>query len=245
MHHLIDTSCEGCVFRIENDNKQSGCVANRLEQWKKLNLATDKGEYYLIDGYCNSCRNEEWVSRVFPDERNVSLKMLMARENARYDAIVVVPQDTKAKDVAITMEGIYAQKNKPQSITWVVYKDPRIANVIGAETVKQPIVIKWNIHENYLNLFRPICDFAFKLRSEWIWLIPVGVAFPKEEVTDLLEDSLKKRKAIFERRTSIINRHLTSHASVMCQDYEVVNYYDFIEVYRAYLSTVFPGMNLA
>lgn len=62
----VKTSCQKCIFAIYEGKLQTGCFADRLEKYKKFDLATEAynedGEFYVIDRSCNMASEE------FPSE---------------------------------------------------------------------------------------------------------------------------------------------------------------------------------
>ena len=58
----MQTKCEGCVFavkkNIDSEYQQSGCVMDRS---RKLGVAEMVDGNYLLDGYCNTFRPQEWL----------------------------------------------------------------------------------------------------------------------------------------------------------------------------------------
>lgn len=53
----MQTTCESCLFSIKDGDKQTGCKFYRLDKFEK-ELVDDK--FYILNGYCNSCRNVNW-----------------------------------------------------------------------------------------------------------------------------------------------------------------------------------------
>lgn len=55
---MIKTSCENCVFRINENDIQIDCKLDRLQKFKNRGKADlqDSG-YYIIDRFCNTCRD--------------------------------------------------------------------------------------------------------------------------------------------------------------------------------------------
>lgn len=54
----INTKCETCCFAITDNNKQIGCLANRLEKFKEQNkVAENENGYYVINRFCNMQRS--------------------------------------------------------------------------------------------------------------------------------------------------------------------------------------------
>jgi hypothetical protein len=58
------TSCKECIFAKYEDKTQIGCVANRIIKFQNLNNVIeaydDDKEFYVINGFCNYYRNQQW-----------------------------------------------------------------------------------------------------------------------------------------------------------------------------------------
>jgi len=54
----VETYCEGCVFAVKNEKKQTGCELYRSE---KLGVKETHLGSYVLNRYCNAYRPDEWV----------------------------------------------------------------------------------------------------------------------------------------------------------------------------------------
>jgi len=54
---LVKTICRDCIFKIEENDQQSGCHLGRLEKFKEKNKAKQENNYFCLDGLCNTSRD--------------------------------------------------------------------------------------------------------------------------------------------------------------------------------------------
>ena len=60
----INTSCQDCVFAIYDNNTQTGCKFNRLEEADFFEAYNERGNFYVVDGYCGLLRHNDWNNGV-------------------------------------------------------------------------------------------------------------------------------------------------------------------------------------
>jgi len=65
----LETSCQKCIFAIYDKKQQTGCKQNRLEQSNHFEAYNEDGEFYVVDGYCNLLRHEEWNDGVWDEAK--------------------------------------------------------------------------------------------------------------------------------------------------------------------------------
>lgn len=73
----IVTSCQNCVFSIQEGKTQVGCKWDRLEQTSYIEAYNDDGEFYVIDGICNLRREEEVDEEKFNEELALSFLVII------------------------------------------------------------------------------------------------------------------------------------------------------------------------
>ena len=125
------TSCQHCVFSINENQTQVGCKWNRLEQTTYTEAYNDEGEFYVVDGLCNLRREEEVDEEQFNKEIALSFLVIINLNS--------VPS-IKAKNVKIDYK----------------YKDKLEMHIVGHST-KHKEIIKL---KNKLNCTAHVTDYS-------------------------------------------------------------------------------------
>lgn len=103
-----ETHCEGCVFAVERDGKQSGCQLYRSE---KLGIKDNDEDFYTLERYCNTFRPEEWLTTLsFKDHKNrhqIVLKEIVSRVG--FFVVLDTSKENAIQDLQITIDDIKNQ----------------------------------------------------------------------------------------------------------------------------------------
>lgn len=108
----IRTSCKECVFRLNDDSdNQNSCSLDRLEIFKEREEAVKEHNYYLINRFCNTCRNKPQTKESILKEVEISCTFIVYGFN----------------DYWITLNSILKQTIKPKAV-FVVFDDQKMFN---------------------------------------------------------------------------------------------------------------------
>lgn len=108
----IKTSCKECVFRIDNeDGNQEWCNLGRLKKFKERGEAVQEQDYYIIDRFCNTCRNKDYTKEAILKEVEISCTFIVYGFN----------------DYWITLKDILKQTIKPKAV-FVVFDNQDMFN---------------------------------------------------------------------------------------------------------------------
>lgn len=113
----MKTYCEHCVFATKVGNNQTGCILDRVNKYKKLGLAEkQENGSYVINEYCNSCRNVYWDKY----QKCMTLGKLadeVAKEvRIKYDVIININDCSEKEVIRSVNEFRYAGYIKPEKI---------------------------------------------------------------------------------------------------------------------------------
>jgi hypothetical protein len=88
----MKTACEYCIFatRLKN-KKQRGCRLDRLDTFKEQEKAElQENGFYLIDGYCNTCRNVYWKEYKDNPKPNKLVDVVLKEATIKYDVLISI-----------------------------------------------------------------------------------------------------------------------------------------------------------
>ena len=98
----IKTNCENCCFAVVTDDKQTGCMAGRLEKFVGQQKASqNENGYFVVNRFCNMQRKE-----------NISVEKAYNQIKSNF-GIAIFDQDEKYFDTAIeSCKNIQYDKDK-------------------------------------------------------------------------------------------------------------------------------------
>ena len=118
----IQTSCKDCIFAEYNNNTQTGCKFNRIEQFKNngtkiVEAYDDDKEFFVIDRFCNYCRNDQWMK----DNVNGQTAEQVVKNEAKIqvDVLVYIHAGNYIQSIQQTIDSLNQQFMLPKSITLV------------------------------------------------------------------------------------------------------------------------------
>ncbi len=116
----LTTRCESCVFAeyTEKPPEQTGCALNRLD--KLPNKKLDDNNFYIIEGTCNTCRDEAWEKRTLEKGLNLVNKVYEECE-VQLDYVLVddsinTPYEDILKTIKFSIRNMLMSIIKPKSI---------------------------------------------------------------------------------------------------------------------------------
>ena len=121
---ISSTLCHNCMFADYDNNIQTGCKADRLDKFKKANIAISKIVYEDVTSYiieekvCVYYRNKSWASDHY---KNIDDENLVATINKElripYHVLLFVRKNDNIDDVSIRLTELEQQKIKPKMVT--------------------------------------------------------------------------------------------------------------------------------
>jgi len=116
------TSCKKCVFAKYEGKTQTGCELGKIDNYKDAGIGIvetfdDDKEFFVIDGrFCLFYRNEEYMKQ-FPKSK--WKETVNQQTKIPYHAIVFINEDSKFKDVKLTLRLLKEQEFEPVFVTLV------------------------------------------------------------------------------------------------------------------------------
>lgn len=145
----MQTLCKPCVFKIVNNNEQSGCKLHLLEKYQRANpnlVIKEDGYFKILERMCIGCRLEEgnWV------KKNIGLNLVECVKNEikfRCDVIVYIDDCHDINDIIATTDSIFNSSHKPEKVIYV-YKNSGVSYSKLLKYVTMAYVgknIKWQL----------------------------------------------------------------------------------------------------
>ena len=121
---ISSTLCHHCIFADYNDNIQTGCKADRLDKFKKANIAISKIVYEDVTSYiieekvCVYYRNKDWALDNYKNIDDQGLVAAISKElRIPYHVLLFVRKNDSIDDVSIRLTELEQQKIKPKMVT--------------------------------------------------------------------------------------------------------------------------------
>ena len=125
----VVTSCAGCTFAEEADNKQTGCELGRLDKFRSIGAdikeATNEQdeEFYVIRRLCNAYRNSEWAE-YWKDKKKRLKKEIAIRTNF----VVILNEEHSINDLEHTCTQIALQEDAEASRVITINNSTKLDN---------------------------------------------------------------------------------------------------------------------
>jgi hypothetical protein len=211
----IKTICRDCIFATYRDGKQRGCsFDDRLYTFKQQKRATrHKNGYFVIDGMCNSCRDEEWGKEHGKNKAKVRREI-----QVKVDYILLALKPTTAAEIVEKIEVAITPVKCPSNIIIVLsninnFYNELYTDVAALLKTKKNKMVKYcivHVHEPDVSEFRAV-DLAYKnVRSQYYAVFDTSLEMPKNYVT-LLDNLINKEL----RKVSMIETDEGIHGLVV------------------------------
>ena len=113
-NNSIYMSCKGCVFAEYSEpyaDVQLGCVAGRIDQFKKqdaVQIEKEDGEQvFMINRLCNLFRDNDWLDKIATESESNSGIVEQAIEEIKPKfAIVIYDRNVEGRDLKKTLDSI-------------------------------------------------------------------------------------------------------------------------------------------
>tara|TARA_R110000824_G_scaffold808_5_gene4970 strand:+ start:3359 stop:4147 length:789 start_codon:yes stop_codon:yes gene_type:complete len=210
----MQTKCEGCVFavkkNIDSEYQQSGCVMDRS---RKLGVAEMVDGNYLLDGYCNTFRPQEWLEGLTAKQQMNAGQVAIDEVAIRMGFIVELdPTPDAISRLRITLEDIANQEGYSPAYVVVVTSKVEYNEEIWTlflEFFGDRDGIKFHITQTKRDTFD--VDGAFEnAQNGWIYLTTSG------------EPVMKNLMAMVDKRVNIDMKKL-----LVVRPYEGMNGFMF------------------
>ena len=181
----MKTTCEVCLFRKNDSNGvQIGCHANRAKNYVVEN------NHFVINDYCNSCRNETWYYyRDNPELSKEELLKRIAYENRlNYSAVIIHDNDRITDSLYETIESISELSVLPKTIFIITKLNILDASHLYTEALRrfQNIAMKVDIVENGLTYNCLVCKgIRFSSETQYLLVVDSEHVVSKETITHL------------------------------------------------------------
>tara|TARA_R110000824_G_scaffold46485_1_gene133507 strand:+ start:373 stop:1173 length:801 start_codon:yes stop_codon:yes gene_type:complete len=198
-----ETHCEGCVFAIKRENKQTGCQLYRSE---KLGASDVDAGFYVLERYCNAYRPEEWLSELsledYKNRHQIALKEVVPRVG--FFILVNTTKENAIEDLKTTIKDITQQTlNKARYV--VVITDRTEYN----EEIQSILVENFDHDKTLHHLVKVsaipedkmlLIDECFKhAKNGWVYTTTSG-----EHIDQELIEKINQRVNIDMKRLSIV-----------------------------------------
>ena len=118
---VLKTKCEGCVFAVSEDGKQTGCKLNRST---RLGVEeTDENNNFILSRFCNAYRPNAWFDDLTFDESMAPQDTVMKEVQCRMGFFVYLDTtdgDNAIKELRKTIESISQIESGPPSYVAVI-----------------------------------------------------------------------------------------------------------------------------
>lgn len=151
---IFSTTCKTCIFAEMHNGTQVDCLAGKLDIYLNKNKAEKVDNHYVINGICQSCRNNDWLESQKDKTDTASLLKNIREENrVPHDLIVDYCSDLdKLKkllksfsDLGNIFDNIYIISETPdfKQIEWVIkdsFPDTKFLVILDLLKDKQKIL---------------------------------------------------------------------------------------------------------
>ena len=204
----LETHCEGCVFLIETEGKQTGCQLYRAE---KLGIKESQDDSFVLNRYCNTWRPEEWISELSLEEYNNRHQIAIKEVIPRVGFFVLLDTSKDAADNLVSMEDL---KKTIQDIQNQTIHQARYIVVITDKTeynqeIQKMLVENFDHDKTLHHLIKVssipeqkmfLIDECFKhAKNGWIYVTTSG-----EPIDQELIEKINQRTNIDMKRLSVI-----------------------------------------
>lgn len=103
---MIKFTCTGCIFSLQDKNKQVGCHLNRLSKFQEKGAVLDEkiDSHYVLNRICKSARTKDWK---WFDEDLETQKIKQEEENfLKFSFIVIHDDNSSEEDLHKTLNSI-------------------------------------------------------------------------------------------------------------------------------------------
>lgn len=148
------TTCKTCIFADVKDGKQVDCIVGKLDLYLNKGKANKDGDFYVIQGICQSCRNNEWLKSLPENFDHVDLVKKIKKENrVTHDLFIDYCSDIdKLNNLLVSMktlgnifDNIYVITLKPdfkeiEKVVKNTYPDAKFLAILDILNDKEKIV---------------------------------------------------------------------------------------------------------
>lgn len=192
----VTTSCKDCIFaEWENFPKlvtQMGCSLGRidkfLQQGKAISIEEDDKLYYVVQRFCNACRNQEWLEQ-HPNIRET----IMDDIALDYGAIITVDDKFDFAHMQYTISSLVGQNPRPKTITIVSRNNVVPSEYVSAIRALTDITVKFTKvlldSVELVNEAVPTCDNQYYVALKQGEFLPASAA---SRVNDALNVHMKQ-----------------------------------------------------
>lgn len=174
----MQTKCENCIFAIkknlDSEYQQSGCLMDRS---RKLGVAEIVDGSYLLNGYCNTFRPQEWLEGLTAKQQMNAAQVVLDEVAIRMGFIVWLdPTPDAISRLRVTLEDIANQEGYTPA--YVVVVTPKVEYneeiwTLFLEFFEDRDGIKFHITQTESDAFD--VDAAFEhAQNGWIYLTTCG-----------------------------------------------------------------------
>lgn len=184
----MKTTCEVCLFRQNDDSGvQIGCYANRAKDYSVEN------NHFVINDYCNSCRNETWYYyRDNPELSKDDLLTRIAYENRMNYSAVIIHDDNKiTDDLYDTIRSISEVSVLPKTIFIITKLNILDASHLYTEALRRfpNIAMKVDMVESELSYNCLVCKgVRFASETQYVLFVDSKYTVSKETIQHLNND---------------------------------------------------------
>ena len=121
---ISSTLCHNCVFADYDNSIQTGCKADRLNKFKKANIAISEMVYEDVTSYvieekvCVYYRNKDWALEHYKNMDDQHLVATVSKElRIPYHVLLFVRKNDNIDDVRIRLTELEQQTIKPKMVT--------------------------------------------------------------------------------------------------------------------------------
>lgn len=193
---MFKTSCKKCVFNTSVNGIQTGCKLGRLEKFKAQGVAELTGDFYTIDRFCNTCRDESSFISIEALKNEIKVSCCFIVDAINQDPWRILKNISNLKEVPIkTIVVLNSGFDREKYLDF-----QNIFNAMGKN-----LIFKRYVDKN-VNFFDCVDEICSKLDTQYYSCIFNEIEDNIiEHLNKIINEDLERVLAIIKENNSIIS----------------------------------------
>lgn len=210
--YFMETLCKECVFKTNDENnKQSGCVLNNLDEFHDKGLLTpiEDGDvtYFKIGGICKDVRSQNWLEKVgytnVTNDNLDSLKSILFNENKKsFDVFFNFDSGNKS-DMLSKLSGLITSKYQHNMVN-IIFTDNNVSKVDIVNSLRYSNIGKWNVIRTFESFESECIKQIENKKSQWIYILKDDAVAPNFEYDFNFVNNDSDYNMVFENDNCIV-----------------------------------------
>lgn len=156
---IFSTDCRECLFCNTEKGVQVDCTAGKLDVYMNLGKAKLDGNFYKIEGLCQSCRNYQWAKeKNLLDAEYLTLSKIIREEN-RVTHDLIITHNCDLESLNRLLKQFADKKNRFDNII-IIVENPDFKEIEA--------VIKNNYPETKFNIVLDILKDKKRIKDQQV-----------------------------------------------------------------------------